>query len=714
MGNFSNYWDLTTLFTKIKNKLKSISDKIDDSVSLKTATGNPITLTDAANANAEELSMTIEPVQDLHGYSKPWPAGGGKNIAHIDSTKIFSTEKDPSDPITGIADGMLIVPSAVNGYIRPGFNVSYTINSLNSITVKSPDAPGAHAYGVGIVVEIDDSKTYTLSMKTDGWVDVGWLNSDGSNLSYTGDLTLPSTLTPPSGAKYAMIECLPGRNLEHTFSNIQLEVGTSATTFEPWENICPISGLTSGEVTRVGKNLLDLSSKSTATALGITFTVNKNSDGAVTSINVNGTSEGTVDFTCRITTLKVGAQYILNGGVAGRTADYKLQVIYGDNNADAATSMGGDANFTVLPDVVYSLRIRVYSGKTVNNLTFYPMIRLATITDPTFEPYTANTATITFGQTVYGGSVNFKTGEVTVTHGMVDLGTLEYDTWSTYGFRTYDLNALIKQVDNQTRLNAICSSGVILSWASYVANISNTLKISMYKDANASFLIMGRDMGYTDAATFKTAMSGVQLCYELATPTTLTLTPAELELLKGNNTITANGAEISLSYYPDNAIGTLAGRVDDKADKEDVAVPKYDSANRREYYEGGAAFDGNIDSVPTAGSNNAVSSGGTKTYVDNAVDAIKYLTTSTTSFTDAGTKAGIQYGAEYADIIHYRIADLSTGIFMLETSGPKLGVVLFKYTNNYYSGIILNYFAMNERKPIYFVYQTGTYGIRTL
>ena len=41
-----------------------------------------------------------------------------------------------------------------------------------------------------------------------------------------------------------------------------------------------------------------------------------------------------------------------------------------------------------------------------------------------------------------------------------------------------------------------------------------------------------------------------------------------------------------------------------------MAVPKYDAANRREYYEGGAAFDGNIDSAPTEGSNNAVASGG--------------------------------------------------------------------------------------------------------
>ena len=48
-----------------------------------------------------------------------------------------------------------------------------------------------------------------------------------------------------------------------------------------------------------------------------------------------------------------------------------------------------------------------------------------------------------------------------------------------------------------------------------------------------------------------------------------------------------------------------------------MAVPKYDETNRREYFEGGAAFDGNIDSVPTAGSNNAVASGGVYTALNN-------------------------------------------------------------------------------------------------
>ena len=51
-----------------------------------------------------------------------------------------------------------------------------------------------------------------------------------------------------------------------------------------------------------------------------------------------------------------------------------------------------------------------------------------------------------------------------------------------------------------------------------------------------------------------------------------------------------------------------------------MAVPKYDATNRREYYEGGAAFDGNIDSVPTEGSSNMVASGGTWAAINNIVN----------------------------------------------------------------------------------------------
>lgn len=367
--------------------------------------------------------------------------------------------------------GGLDVPS-VGGAGKYISAISETDGKINATAETMDEAPTEGSSKAvtsgGIKTAIDDS----VSLKT-----------------ATGN---PITLTDAANAN--------AEKLSMTIEPIQSGSGDPSPT-----NVRPISGLTEGKVEARGKNLLDLSSKSTATTLGITFTVNKNDEGAVTSINVNGISTGTVDFTCPITTLKAGTQYILNGGVAGSTGDYKLQVIYGDNNADAATSTGEDANFTVLPDVDYKMRIRVYSGKTVNNLTFYPMIRLSTITDPTFEPYTGATATITLGQTVYGGSVNFKTGEVTVTHANIE---------------SYNGESI-----NEPWLSSIDK---------YVSGATPT--------------------------------TGAQVVYPLATPTTLTLTPAELELLKGNNTITANGTEISIEYYPDNAIGALAERVDNKAD----------------------------------------------------------------------------------------------------------------------------------------------------
>ena len=59
-----------------------------------------------------------------------------------------------------------------------------------------------------------------------------------------------------------------------------------------------------------------------------------------------------------------------------------------------------------------------------------------------------------------------------------------------------------------------------------------------------------RDTSYSTKVEFKTAMNGVQLCYELDTPITVTLTPTQLMMLLGDNVITSDGT-ITLDYYCD-------------------------------------------------------------------------------------------------------------------------------------------------------------------
>lgn len=102
-----------------------IKTAIDDSVSLKTATGNPITLTNAANANAEELLMTIEPIQSGSGDPSPTnvrPISGltegkvfnyGENL--IDITELTSNRQEQGITFTLNGDGSVTANGTATG-----------------------------------------------------------------------------------------------------------------------------------------------------------------------------------------------------------------------------------------------------------------------------------------------------------------------------------------------------------------------------------------------------------------------------------------------------------------------------------------------------------------------------------------------------------------------------------------------------------------------
>ena len=59
----------------------------------KTVSGNPITITNASSGNAEALEMTLEPIQDLHGYDKPWAGGAGKNLIPMTVTWLKNSQR---------------------------------------------------------------------------------------------------------------------------------------------------------------------------------------------------------------------------------------------------------------------------------------------------------------------------------------------------------------------------------------------------------------------------------------------------------------------------------------------------------------------------------------------------------------------------------------------------------------------------------------------
>ena len=56
------------------------------------------------------------------------------------------------------------------------------------------------------------------------------------------------------------------------------------------------------------------------------------------------------------------------------------------------------------------------------------------------------------------------------------------------------------------------------------------------------------------ADAFKSAMSGVQLCYELATPTTIQLTTQQIDSLLGRNSVWADSGDVTVEYIADTKL----------------------------------------------------------------------------------------------------------------------------------------------------------------
>ena len=132
---------------------------------------------------------------------------------------------------------------------------------------------------------------------------------------------------------------------------------------------------------RVRKNLLQ-NTASSQTKNGVTFTVNN--DGRVTC---NGTASKNAFF--KIGDLSLASQsYILTGCPSNGGNDSYTLRCYKNGNVKGADVGNG---FNINESIDGYIEIRIASGYTCDNLTFYPMIRKAAIEDDTYEPYIENT-----------------------------------------------------------------------------------------------------------------------------------------------------------------------------------------------------------------------------------------------------------------------------------------------------------------------------------
>lgn len=160
------------------------------------------------------------------------------------------------------------------------------------------------------------------------------------------------------------------------------------------------------------------------------------------------------------------------------------------------------------------------------------------------------TITKTLPQTVYGGTLDVVSGKLSIDRAMVDAGALN---WSKLGtsyitFGSTSLANVIKQ--NNASATAICSQYKAESSSSASGSADN------YVWVNTNKLLAIKDTSKANMtdAEFKTAMNGVQLVYELATPTEIDLTPTEVKSLLGDNNVWSDSGTVEVEYRADTSL----------------------------------------------------------------------------------------------------------------------------------------------------------------
>ena len=208
-----DYSDLADDVADLSRQLSDETTGLDTKapVIINTASGAIASFSDGAdNMPIKKLVAQIEPVQDLHGYDHPWPAGGGANK----------------------------------------WDEEWELGSINSNGEFYADSSRIR------------SKNYTaITAETSYYFKSsagGALFYYDSNKEFISSVTLGSgtVITTPSNAAFFAFYLASSYGTSYK-NDTAINYPATVTTYSPYSNECPISGWTEAEIEQTGKNLFD-------------------------------------------------------------------------------------------------------------------------------------------------------------------------------------------------------------------------------------------------------------------------------------------------------------------------------------------------------------------------------------------------------------------------------------------------------------------------
>lgn len=269
----------------------------------------------------------------------------------------------------------------------------------------------------------------------------------------------------------------------------------------------------------------------TMTFYGVTYKVND--DGSIT---VNGTASGGASFfyLTNNLSLTVGGEYILNGCPSGGNLSGYSVRLYDGGSYKSDFGSGLDFIFGTQSGV----RINISNGTTVNNMVIKPMVRLASDSDPTYEPYAGRFYTLDLGTTElykiddYQDYI-YKSGNDWYVHKAVEKVTLTGDTdetWSAGNSNIYFFHVVAGAYQPENRSTVATILCDYYTPKTYNQAASTTIDYGIALDSNNAgrLSIRNKDCANTTALKTWLASNNTTVYYPLATPTDAKITDSTL------------------------------------------------------------------------------------------------------------------------------------------------------------------------------------------
>ena len=503
------------------------------------------TFSDGSNLPMPKLEVGIEAVQDLHGYDHPWVGGAGKNKlpmtvngiksanggasswtgnSKVINNVTFTIQTDSDGNVTGIG-----LNGTANG------TTDLVINSQNGFAVSS----GTYTYSAQ---GINNTCRFIVGSGAIPYTELG-ASGIGNSVNFT---------TEGGNSGFCILRVASGANINTTFKP-QLEVGSTATTFEPYSNICPIIGWDEVNVGVSGVNVWDEE-----------WEVGNINDGSGEDLPQDNVirSKGYIR-------VMSGASYYIKCPTTGIS---RLFLYAKDKSFITYVPIDNITNnIYTIPNNCAFIRFRTLAayGTTYNNdiSINYPS------TDTEYHAYNGTTYNIQFTDAqgnpieVFGGEcdvVNGTSGNVSA-KGYMEITKdtpIDYVRVASNGNATFYFH--VSNIDSENT-NSNCESNALASYDgtsfyNYPPQFSVAFSNHSSGETTKSVCI-STDTNITTEADFKTwieQIGTIQVLYRYATPSTFVSQPTPIKSLEGTNNVWGDCGDVRDGKYIANASSTIA------------------------------------------------------------------------------------------------------------------------------------------------------------